>query len=74
MIWIPPIITAWLFAMSAICGQRTTTLMDPMWANLVRLSFASLLLALIAALTDGWHLGNTALPWFLLSGLVGVLG
>lgn len=71
MIWIPPIITAWLFAMSAICGQRTTALMDPMWANLSRLTFASLFLALIAAGTDGWHVHNTALPWFALSGLVG---
>ena len=71
MIWIPPIITAWLFAMSAICGQRTTALMDPMWANLTRLSIASVFLAVIAGTTDGWHLQNTALPWFALSGLVG---
>ena len=71
MIWIPPIITACLFAMSGICGQRTTALMDPMWANLTRLTFASLCLALIAAVTGGWHLHNTALPWFALSGLVG---
>lgn len=47
-------------------------MMDPMWANLTRLSLAMLFLAgLTLAATQGLQLDNEALPWFLLSGVVG---
>jgi drug/metabolite transporter (DMT)-like permease len=72
VIWLPPILTTWFFAASAICGQRLTTMMDPMWANLTRLSLAMVLLATLAiSLTGGLQIDNAALPWFMISGAVG---
>lgn len=47
-------------------------MMDPMWANLTRLTLAMLLLGGITlTATQGLQLSNEALPWFLLSGAVG---
>lgn len=47
-------------------------MMDPMWANLTRLSLAMVLLATLAiTLTGGLQLHNAALPWFMISGAVG---
>ncbi len=47
-------------------------MMDPMWANLTRLSLAMVLLATLAiSLTGGLQLNNAALPWFMISGVVG---
>ena len=72
VIWVPPLLAAWLFAASAICGQRLTVVMDAMWANLIRLTLAALLLAIAAGtLARGLQLENGALPWFLFSGAVG---
>ncbi len=71
MIWIPAILTAWLFAMSGVCGQRLTRLMDPMWANLLRLTFAGALLTVIAQFSGGLQLSNAAFGWFFFSGVIG---
>ena len=72
MIWLPPILATWFFAASAICGQKITSIMDPMWANLWRLTLAMFLLGLLSlSVSGGLHLNNEALPWFLLSGVVG---
>ena len=47
-------------------------MMDPMWANLTRLSLAMVLLATLAiSLTGGLQIDNAALPWFMISGAVG---
>lgn len=47
-------------------------MMDPMWANLWRLSLATSLLGILAwGVAGGLQIHNAALPWFLLSGAVG---
>lgn len=71
MIWLPPFLTVFLFASSAICGRRLTMMMDSMWANWVRLGLAASFLCVIAMLTGGLKLSSPAFPWYFLSGIVG---
>jgi drug/metabolite transporter (DMT)-like permease len=72
VIWLPPLLAVWFFAASAICGQRLTTMMDAMWANLTRLTLAAVFLAILTfVFAEGLQLGNAAMPWFVLSGAVG---
>ena len=46
--------------------------MDPMWANLTRLTIATCLLGIISSLAGrGLQLGNEAFGWYFVSGMVG---
>ena len=67
---IQAIITAILFAMSAVSAGRTTRLLGAGTANLSRLALATGFLALWAH-TFGQGIGGVALPWLLLSGVIG---
>lgn len=67
---IQAIITSILFAMSAVSAGRTTRLLGAGTANLSRLVLATCFLALWAH-TGGQGLTGLALPWLLLSGVIG---
>lgn len=72
---IPALLTAVLFAGSALFGQRAAQLWGPLRANALRLSLASAVLgALTLALDALWQqssLQAAVFPWFFLSGLLG---
>jgi drug/metabolite transporter (DMT)-like permease len=67
---IQSILTAVLFAMSAVSAGRTTRLLGAGIANLSRLTLATGFLALWAH-TVGQGFGGAALPWLLASGVIG---
>jgi len=67
---IQAIVTSILFAMSAVSAGRTTRFLGAGTANLSRLVLATAFLALWAH-TGGQGLTGVALPWLLVSGLVG---
>jgi len=64
------VFTIFLFAMSAVCAQRTAGWLGGLTANLWRLLLATVLLG-IWAHGFGAGLGGQAFGWFLASGLVG---
>ena len=72
---IPALLTAFLFACSAIFGQRAAKLFGPLRANAIRLSIACALLGILTWITDGiqghssWH--PAVFPALFLSGAVG---
>ena len=67
----PALLTAFLFACSGICGQRSADAVGPLRANLMRLTLAAIALGAVATLTSpvDWH--SPAVPWLFVSGLVG---
>lgn len=67
---IQAIITAFLFATSAVCAGRSTRLLGGSVANFARLSLATVFLALWAH-SFGQGLGGGAMRWFVLSGIIG---
>jgi drug/metabolite transporter (DMT)-like permease len=67
---IQAVITAVLWAMSAVSAGRSTRLLGAGTANLARLALATAMLALWAHLF-GQGLSGDGLPWLFLSGLVG---
>lgn len=67
---IQAVITAVLFAMSAVSAGRSTRLLGAGVANLSRLTLATGFLALWAH-TRGQGIGGAALPWLLASGVIG---
>jgi len=64
------VLTAWCFAVSAVLGTRSGSILGPAMANLCRLAFASLVLGAYA-LTLGQGFGGPGLWVFVMSGLVG---
>jgi drug/metabolite transporter (DMT)-like permease len=62
--------TTVLFSISAVCAQRTTRALGGIEANFWRIIVATLILAAWAH-SVGQGFSGTALPWFLLSGLIG---
>lgn len=60
-----------LFACSGVCAQRSSLLLGPMKANVLRLGFACVVLALAALRTHGIDFGSEAAQRLYLSGLVG---
>ncbi|MES2468851.1 MAG: DMT family transporter [Verrucomicrobiota bacterium] len=71
----PALLTAFLFACSAIFGQRAAKLFGPLRANAIRLSIACAVLGILTWITDGlqghssWH--PAVFPSLFLSGAVG---
>ena len=67
---LPAFLTTLLFAMSAVSANRSTRVLGGMEANFWRITLATLLLGLWAH-TFGSGVSGAALPYFLISGLVG---
>jgi drug/metabolite transporter (DMT)-like permease len=67
---IPAVMTAVLFAMSAVSAGRSTRLLGAGPANLCRLTLATGFLALWAH-TFGYGLAGVGLPWLFFSGIIG---
>lgn len=68
---LPAVLTAVLFACSGVCGQRSAAMLGPLRANATRLLIALAVLACVAWAQQSASLASPALPWLLLSGLVG---
>lgn len=68
---LPAVLTAFLFACSGICGQRSARLLGPLRANAVRLGIAMVVLGCAAWLLAPPRLASPAVPWLLASGAVG---
>jgi drug/metabolite transporter (DMT)-like permease len=66
----PALLTAFFFALTAVCARRAALLLGAAPANFARLLLAALLLGIWAHMV-GAGLGGGALGWFLLSGLAG---
>lgn len=64
-------LTAFLFALSATCASHSVRALGPMRANLGRLVLATVVLGAFAH-TLGGGLTSASLPWFLLSGVIGM--
>jgi len=67
---LPAFLTTLLFSISGVTAMRSTKLLPSLEANFWRLSLATLFLAAYAH-TFGAGLGGPALPWFVVSGLIG---
>ena len=65
------IITAVLFAFSAICNTRVSRGMDQITANLIRLAIATLILGIITFIHYPQSFHAQAMPVLALSGLIG---
>ncbi len=63
-------LTTILFSISGVSATRSTRILPSLEANFWRLLLATLLLALYAH-TAGAGFGGAALPWFLVSGIIG---
>lgn len=68
---LPAVLTAVLFACSGVCGQRSAAMLGPLRANATRLLLALVVLACVAWVQRSASFTSPALPWLLLSGLVG---
>src|SRR5262245_47142271 len=66
----PALLTTVLFAISAVCASRATKVLGGIEANFLRVSLATVLLALWAH-TFGNGFAGHAFPYFFLSGCVG---
>lgn len=65
------LMTAFFFACSGICGQRSANALGSLCANALRLGIATLLLSLITLMIEPVPLASPAIPWLLASGLIG---
>lgn len=72
---LPALLTALLFAFSAIFGQRAATLFGPLQANAIRLAIACVLLGILTWITDSLQgqssLHSAVFPALFISGVVG---
>lgn len=68
---LPAFLAAFFFALNATCASHNVRAFGPVRANLGRLVVAALLLGAFAH-TLGHGLGSASLPWFLLSGVIGM--
>ncbi|MCX6956097.1 MAG: DMT family transporter [Verrucomicrobia bacterium] len=64
-------LAAFFFALNATCASHSVRASGPLRANLGRLAIACLVLALFAH-TLGHGFASASLPWFLLSGVIGM--
>lgn len=67
---LPAFLTTILFSLSAVAGSRLSRLVGGVEANFLRITVATLLLGLYAH-TSGAGFRGSALPFFLVSGLIG---
>jgi len=65
------LLTTCLFAMSTICGHRSAMQVGGVEANFWRICLATIFLTVWAAI-GGFHIDPVSLPYFLLSGLLGI--
>ncbi|MEM0896885.1 MAG: DMT family transporter [Verrucomicrobiota bacterium] len=65
------ILTAFLFALSAVSGRKLGDALGSLRANYIRLALAFLVLAALTAAFDPGSLHPTTFAWLFLSGLVG---
>lgn len=65
------LLAAFFFACSGVCAQRSASLLGPVKANALRLSFAAVVLGLWVWLTGGVSMHSVAAGRLFLSGLVG---
>lgn len=65
------VLTAFFFACSGICGQRSATALGSLRANMIRLAIAMMMLAALAAIMAPVPVSSPAIPWLLVSGLIG---
>lgn len=68
---LPALLAACFFALNATCAARSVRTHGTAFANLGRLAIATLLLGLFAH-TLGGGFASASLPWFLLSGVIGM--
>lgn len=68
---IAAILTTFLFAFSAVTGQRVAVKLGGAWGNLLRLVLACLILGIIVLLTDPGAIRWPSFRWFFVSGLIG---
>ena len=64
-------LAAFFFALNASCASYSVRSLGPLWANLGRLTVAAVALGAFAHLWGG-GLTSASVPWFLLSGLIGM--
>jgi drug/metabolite transporter (DMT)-like permease len=67
---LPALLTTLLFSLSAVAGSRLSRLLGGVYANWIRMLLATILLGLYAH-TFGKGFSGKALPYFLMSGVVG---
>lgn len=65
------LLAAFFFALNSTCAAHSVRALGPLRANLGRLLVAAIVLALFAH-TLGHGFSSASLPWFLLSGLIGM--
>ena len=65
------IVTAFLFAFSAICNTKVSRLMDQVSANLIRLLIATSLLGIATLIIEPHSFHPEASMWLMFSGIVG---
>ncbi|MEE2808969.1 MAG: EamA family transporter [Verrucomicrobiota bacterium] len=65
------IVTALLFAFSAICNTKVSRLMDQITANLIRLLFATFLLGIATLIIEPHSFHPEASMWLIFSGIIG---
>lgn len=68
---LPAFLASFLFALNATCANRSVRLSGPVVANLGRLLIAVSVLGLFAH-TLGGGFTSASVPWFLLSGIIGM--
>ena len=68
---LPAFLAAFFFAFNATCATRSLRAFGPVRANLGRLIIATLVLGAFAH-TIGSGFSSASLPWFLLSGIIGM--
>ncbi len=68
---LPAFLASFLFALNATCANRSVRLSGPVVANIGRLLIAASVLGLFAH-TLGGGFRSASVPWFLLSGIIGM--
>ena len=68
---LPALLTTLLWSCSSICAARSVRLSGSARANLSRMVVAAVLLGLCAHTLGHSYLGGGALPWFIISGVIG---
>lgn len=68
---LPAFLAAFFFALNATCASHNVRALGPVRANLRRLIVAAIVLGVIAH-TFGHGFGSSSLPWFILSGVIGM--
>lgn len=68
---ISALLVPFLFAFSAVTGQRVAVRLGAIWGNAVRLGIATVILGILVALLWPESLQRETFTWFFISGLIG---